>query len=169
MPSLSHAFIVDCRSYGFFSDDSSVESKVAGENEPSRVQVEGLTAPLQFFRTLVTSIVTGAQSEQVIVSAYFPALSSDALAHAVDLLLPACRPATLAMVIADKQGWARVACCADVPSNTVAASVAFTKASGGWDDSDPILVEIDGVTFSASPKFRNGRWGLDVAQQTATS
>jgi hypothetical protein len=166
VPGSRSAFVVDRGSYGFFADGVPVELKVAGAEEPSFVRVDGLTAPLQFFRTRVTAVGSGVQTEHVVVSAYYPALESDALARAVALLLPVCGPAALTIVVADKQGWAKASRFSDVPADAVAASVAYTKASGGWDESDPILVDVDGSTFTISARFENGRWELGVTDES---
>lgn len=50
----------------------------------------------------------------------------------------------------------------------VASAVAVMQASWGWDESPTIVVAVNGVSISVSPRFTGDRWtALDIARHTA--
>lgn len=68
------------------------------------------------------------------------------------------------MVVQDRTGWAKVAAFGRADAESIVAAVAHTKISGGWDETDPIVIEIDSRRFEVSGEFRNEAWHLVVRQ-----
>jgi hypothetical protein len=159
------AFLAGRGAWGLFtSGPSSVPADPTHELET--VHVDDLEQSLQFAR--VTLTVTPAQTStgHVVVSAY-PPLPADRIADAVHRLLPICAPAALCMVVHDRTGWAKVAAFGHADPESIAAAVAHTKITGGWDETDPIVVEIDELRFEVSGEFSNEAWQLVVRQRQA--
>lgn len=149
-------FFANTESYGFFVPEPSAPTP-----DFAAVHVPGLSSALQFFRVTVVSHL-GERTEHVLVSGYFPPLPSETLADTVRRLQPVCAPAALSVVVADKTGWAKVSSFSAAAPERTAAGVAYSKASGGWDDTNPIVVEVDEVTFQVSPIFIDEKWQLAV-------
>jgi len=146
-------FFADMESYGFFAP---------GPSEGfGAVHVAGLSSPLQFFRVRV-GLGLEERTEHVLVSAYFPPIPAEALSDTVRLLQPTCPPIAMSMVVADKTGWAKVVSFSSTAPERIAACVAYTKASCGWDDSDPIVVEVGEIAFHVSPVFVDEKWQFAV-------
>jgi len=130
-------------------------------HELQTVHVDGLEQSLQFVRVTLTASPTQTSTELVVVSAY-PPFAADRIADAAQRILPGCAPAKLCMVVQDRTGWARVAAFGHADAEAIAAAVAHSKITGGWDETDPIVVEIDGLRFEVSGEFRNEAWHLVV-------
>lgn len=154
-------FVADVVSGGFFTPEASSPA-TAGSHDFARIHVAGLGKLHQFFRVAIASDVYDERTEHVVVSAYEPLAQPEALADTVRRLLPACGRAALSVIVADQVGWSKVASFSPEPPECIAACVAFTKASGGWDESDPIVVEVGALTFYVSPVFIDDQWQLAV-------
>jgi hypothetical protein len=156
------SFLASRGEWGFFtSGPSSVPTDRTRELET--VHVDGLAQLLQFARVRLTADAPRTSMDHVVVSAY-PPFPAGRIADAVQQLLPVCAPAALCMVVQDRTGWAKVASFGRADPESIAAAVAQTKITGGWDETDPILVEIDALRFEVSGEFRNEAWHLVVRQ-----
>jgi len=130
-------------------------------DEPVDVHVEGLEFPLQFFQVNLTSVVTGGRTQHVVVSVY-PPIPVDAITGIGQRLTCAAGSAALSLVVEDRTGWARS--CSLTPDHppAVAAAIAYTKITGGWDESDPIVVLVDEHEFRVFARFDGKSWQLLV-------
>jgi hypothetical protein len=156
------AFLAGRGKWGLFaSGPSSVPADPTHELET--VHVDGLEQLLQFARVTLTAAPAQPPTEHLVVSAY-PPFPADRIADAVERLLPVCAPAALCMVVQDRTGWAKVAAFGHADPESIAAAVAHTKITGGWDETDPIVVEIEAMRFEVSGEFRNDAWHLVVRQ-----
>lgn len=156
------AFLASRGEWGLFtSGPSSVP--VDPTHELETVHVDGLGQTLKFARVTLTAASAQTSAEHMVVSAY-PPFPADRIVDAVQRLLPVCAPAALCMVIQDRTGWAKVAAFGHADPESIAAAVAHTKITGGWDETDPIVVEIDALRFEVSGEFRNEAWHLVVRQ-----
>jgi hypothetical protein len=156
------AFLAGRGELGLFtSGPSSVPADPTHELET--VHVDGLGQSLQFARVTLTAAPAQTSTRLVVVSGY-PPFPADRIADVVQRLLPVCAPAALCMVVQDRTGWAKVAAFGQAGPESVAAAVAHTKITGGWDETDPIVVEIDALRFEVSGEFRNEAWHLVVRQ-----
>jgi hypothetical protein len=129
----------------------------------SFVHVEGLETPLQFSRVRLAPIVGVDSTDHIVVSA-FPPFPARAIPTAVRMILPAASPAAVCFVVQDQIGWASATSVARISPESVAAAVAHSKIVGAWDESDPIVITVDGDAFQVSGQFENGSWRLEVAR-----
>ncbi|HKY36434.1 MAG TPA: hypothetical protein VJN18_10870 [Polyangiaceae bacterium] len=100
--------------------------------ELATVHVAGLEPLLQFARVTITAAATRTPTKHVVVSAY-PPFPREKIADAIQRLQPVCTPAALCMVVQDRTGWAKVTPLGGADPDSVAAAVAHTKITGGWD------------------------------------
>jgi hypothetical protein len=155
------AFLASRGEWGLFTNGpSSVPADRTHELETVHV---GLEQSLPFARVALTAAPAQTSTGLVVVSAY-PPFPADRIADAVQRILPVCAPATLCMVVQDRTGWAKVAAFGHAAPESIAAAVAHSKITGGWDETDPIVVEIDALRFEVSGEFRNDAWYLVVRQ-----
>jgi hypothetical protein len=160
------AFLAGRGKWGLFtSGPSSVPADPTHELET--VHVDGLEQTLQFARVTLTAAPAQTSTGLVVVSAY-PPLPAERIVDAVQRLLPVCAPAALCMVVQDRTGWAKVVAFGHADPESIAAAVVHTKITGGWDETDPIVVEIDSLRFEVSGEFRNEAWHLVVRQREGT-
>jgi hypothetical protein len=150
MPMNRNLFVVDAGHWGIFTSGPSSDPQSVGQHQLAHVHVDDLPKLLQFVRVTSTSKLDGTRAEHVLVSAYAP-FPTELLPDAIRRLSPLCDPASLSLIVEDRVGWARATSVSKGEPEAVAAVVAYSKASGSWDDSDPIVVEIDDKTFSVSP------------------
>ena len=143
----------------FTSGPSSVPADPA--HEPETVHVAGLQQHLQFARVTLTAELAQTSTTHVVVSAY-PPFPAARIRGAVQQLLPVCSPAALCVVVQARTGWAKVAAFGRADPASIAAAVAHTKITGGWDETDPIVVEIHALRFEVSGDVRNEAWHLVV-------
>lgn len=155
-------FLAGRGEWGLFTNGpSSVPADPTQELET--LHVDGLEQSLQFARVTLTAAPAQTSTALVVVSAY-PPFPADRIADAVQRILPVCSSATLCMVVQDRTGWAKVAALGHAAPESIAAAVAHSKITGGWDETDPIVVEIDALRFEVSGEFRNEAWHLVVQQ-----
>lgn len=127
------------------------------------VSVPGLTDPIQFMTvTVVDEHRSGSLHEMLVIAAHNKD-EPDAVVAAVSNTFPG---QVHAAIRKDATGWARVSCSATAPPNFMSAAVAIVKASGGWDESSPIVIEIGGSLFDVYPTYRDARWYADVRRST---
>ena len=167
MPMNSHLFVVDAGRWGLFTGGPASGPGETGLHELVSVHVDDMGTPLQFVRVTSTSVHNGSRIDHVLVSAY-PPFPAELLADAVQRLSPVCHPAALALIVEDRMGWARASSPSRGAPEPIAAVVAYSKASGGWDDSVPIVVEVEDRIFNVSATFKDGTWHLIVQQVTRT-
>ncbi|HEX2672230.1 MAG TPA: hypothetical protein VHM25_15225 [Polyangiaceae bacterium] len=172
MPDPSTAFLASLGRWGFFqgspSGAGSLDPRAATafargslpdnvRDDPVQVPVAGLACSLQFFQVSLTSLVTGQRTEHVVVSAY-PPVPRDVISQASQALLETCGSSALCLVLEDRAGWARVLSLATGDPRAVAAAIAHTKRTGGWDESDPIVVSVEAREFRVSARFDGESW-----------
>jgi len=175
MPNESTAFLASLGSWGFFQSNLSgierLEPSPLGrgalpdnaQDDPVAVHVEGLEFPLQFFQVSVTSLVNGRRTEHVVVSVY-PPIAEDAITTIGQQLMHARGSGALCLVVEDRVGWARSYSLTPDEPRAVAAAIAHTKITGGWDESDPIVVIVDALEFRVSGRFDEHAWRLTVRE-----
>jgi hypothetical protein len=71
--------------------------------------------------------------------------------------------AIISFHIADREGWAQVITTPDEDMDPfdLAAAIAVIKASCGWDESLPIVIEIDGAEIRVWPRFDGQHWVVE--------
>jgi hypothetical protein len=163
----SHLFVVDAGRWGLFTSGPSSGPGDTGPHELVSVHVDDMGTPLQFVRVISTSMQDGSRIDHVLVSAY-PPFPAELLAEAVRRVSPVCHPAALALIVEDRTGWARASSPSRGAPEPIAAIVAYSKASGGWDDSVPIVVEVEDRIFNVSAAFKDGAWQMIVQRVTRT-
>ena len=124
------------------------------------VQVEGLSDDVQFAETTVEAAAGGVRTRCLVVCAYppFPAQSIGDVRQK----LAALERGALCMIVQDRSGWARATAPATVAPEAVAAAIAHTKVTGGWDESTPIAVEVNGCAFDVTPELKDSGWQYAV-------
>jgi hypothetical protein len=161
------AYLASRGEWGLFtSGPSSVPADPTHELET--IHVDCLEQSLQFSRVTLTAGLAQPSTEHVVVSAY-PPFPADRIADTAQRLLPVCAPAALCVVVQDRTGWAKVAAFGRADAESIAAAVAHTKITGGWDETDPLVVEIDALRFEVSGEFRNEAWHLVVSKSEGGS
>jgi hypothetical protein len=75
--------------------------------------------------------------------------------------------ATISFIIADREGWAQAITPPDEEANlfNLAAAISVIKKSCGWDDSLPILVEINGAEVHVWPRFNGQHWIVEDREE----
>lgn len=158
----SATFLAGVGEWGLFtSGPSSIPADPT--RELATVYVAGLEPLLQFARVTMTAAATRTPTEHVVVSAY-PPFPPDKIPDAIQRLLPVCGSAALCMVVQDRTGWAKVTPLGAADPESVAAAVAHSKITGGWDESDPVVIEVNTLRFNVSSEFKNETWHLIVRQ-----
>jgi hypothetical protein len=158
----SATFLAGVGQWGLFTSGPS-SIPVDPTRDLATVHVAGLEQLLQFARVTMTAALTQNSTEHVVVSAY-PPFPTEKIVDAVQRLLPVCAPSALCMVVQDRTGWAKATPFAAASPESVAAAVAHSKITGGWDESDPIVIEVDPLRFSVSGEFKNETWHLVVRE-----
>jgi hypothetical protein len=125
------------------------------------IPVAGLGSPVQFFRVRLVDPTSGATSEQLVISAHHPPMP-DAVVREVSALRVHAPGVALAFTLEDRVGWARAV--ADTPA-AGAAAIAIVKASASWDESDPIAVDVAGVSFDVRARHDGEAWVVDVRER----
>jgi hypothetical protein len=62
----------------------------------------------------------------------------------------------------DRTGWARVACSDGDAGALASAAVATVKASAGWDESTPIIVDVEAQRFTVMMEYVDKQWRAEV-------
>ena len=171
MSEQSVVFVASLGEWGFFtSEPATTTTPISPGSLPANVRqdfetvyVEGLVSPLPFFSVSLASVPEGELTHHLVVSAY-PPFPPDAILDATGRVLRASSSATLCFIVEDQTGWARATSVTGGSPPSVAAAVAHTKIVGGWDESDPIVVTVDGAAFQISPHVDGSRWKLAVAR-----
>ena len=127
------------------------------------IHVDGLKTALQFSRVNITPYARDEPIRCVVVSAY-PPFPPELIPDARRQLLSIGSSASLCLITEDKTGWARASSVTNHPSDVVAAAVAHSKIVGGWDETNPIVVAVDGAVFHVSSQFQDARWKLSVVR-----
>lgn len=116
----------------------------------------------QYFRVILDPTI-----ELLVISAHFPPLDDDALAAVERDLRSGWASDRLAFIREDRTGYARVTWPRGADREHAAAAVAVVKASGGWDESSPIVIEVEGQTFDVVAAFADEAWQVTVTPHTA--
>jgi hypothetical protein len=144
----------------------------AGEVTPGRfvmLPVPGVEHGAQFFR--YTAALQGdSHAFELFVLIATPGGDPSAAHRALPHLERAFPAAAVALLLDARTGWARarVSALRDPGRNELAAGcVAAVLAGASWDESDPILVELDEERFAVSLVHESARWHAVVRAQTA--
>jgi hypothetical protein len=108
------------------------------------------------------------EEEHLIVSAFSHSIGQ-AERDAINCNLRETNPkAAISFLIADRKGWAQVTTAPDEKLNlfNLAAATSVIKASCGWDESLPIVVEINGSEVRVWPRFDGQYWIADNREET---
>lgn len=133
-------------------------------------RVDDLATPVQYFRVQVTLaqrdalevwVVAAAPSSGRATLALHPAPTPgevDSLEARIRATLP---DALLALWLSDREGHAVVS-APSIHAPAVAATVASVKYYAGWDESDPIIVELSPNRFAVSVTHAHGVYHASV-------
>jgi hypothetical protein len=122
------------------------------------VYVQGVKDLLPFMIvTVVDERRAGVEREMLVVGAYNE--EPEALLDAVAMCFPKHVPAAIRKAAT---GWARASCAAAASQEFVSAAVGIVRASGSWDESCPMLVDIGESQFEVYLEYRDQRWCADV-------
>jgi hypothetical protein len=121
------------------------------------VYVDGLKGWLHATVTVVAGMASGSEHEIVVILACKE--EPQALVDAVAQCFPNHVPAAIRK---DALGWAQATCADHASHELVVAAVGVIKASGGWDESSPIIVDICDNKFEVFMEFRDKRWQARV-------
>ena len=166
--SIVASFVAKFQSWGFFSGTAPTqpsEQAAVGlpdnvRDNPELVHVPGLRGTLSFHRNQLESAF--GLSSHLVVYAVLP-FPREHLAEAVRLLLQQCQEATLSVIVEYRVGRSK-ALLPDRSSEprAVAAAIAHSNIVGSWDESNPLVVELNGVSFEVTPELHDGAWNLAV-------
>jgi hypothetical protein len=166
----SVVFVAGASEWGFFTGEQSTRPSIPIDGLPDDVRqdllfvhIPGLETTLSFCRVRLDPVLGGAPTDIVVVSAYAP-FPPDSIPDATRMLLPASSPAGLCLIVEGETGWARATSVTSIPPEAVAAAVAHSKIVGGWDETNPIVITVQGDAFQVSGRFENATWKLAVAR-----
>lgn len=130
------------------------------ESGPFRILcLPGIDTTLQYFRVSLTSATTSLRlRESVVICANHPALTDEAIASNTAALSTHFPGQVLLFLRQSRTGWARVTCVDSPPDEVAAAATAAVMALGGWDESSPIVVEVDTHPYDVFLEFRDKQW-----------
>ncbi|MBA3463948.1 MAG: hypothetical protein H0T46_28585 [Deltaproteobacteria bacterium] len=117
----------------------------------------------QYFRVIIEPAI-----ELLVISVHFPPLDDDALAAVERDLRSGWASDRLAFIREDRIGWAKVTWPRGTDREHAAAAVAVVKASASWDESSPIVVEVEGQTFDVVTAFADEVWQVAVTPHALT-
>lgn len=157
------AFSIELVEDGFFvPDEGHVPSSMS--NGFRFVHLPGIDPPMQFFRANVAP-ETGAEEavSLLVINAIQPALGDDGIGRLHATMAAAKSQPTACFCLAGGRGWVRARAARGVDREVTAAAVAVVQFSASWDESDPIVVDVDGIEFAVSVSFADGRHRARVA------
>ena len=120
------------------------------------VGVAGLPASVQFVRARVK--LEAETSEQIIIGAYAPVLTERAMRSVITALAPLHEARQLSFAVQHTIGHTRLIHGAGGSHFAIAAAAATWLCFGSWDESDPILVEVDERAIAVSMEHRTDHW-----------
>lgn len=142
---------------GFFHSAEECPDDRIDDNRWHHIGVIGLPASVQFFRARV-SPTNEPPSEHLLIGTYYPRLPDETL-KAVRSSIAATYPsASLSCVVEWSTGRSKLIHEGRQSPFAVAAAAAAWMCFGSWDESDPILVTVDGRTLAASMEHSANRW-----------
>jgi hypothetical protein len=147
--------------YGFTRPSGSPEG-ISDDGRWMLVCVPGVEHTFQFARVVATDPATATDRELIVIHAYLEAADEIVNASVAPMAEHFGRDALVVFVREDRTGWARITCGADASDELAAAATAVVKASGGWDESDPITIVCGTSTIDVSMEFRDKDWHADV-------
>jgi hypothetical protein len=68
------------------------------------------------------------------------------------------------LIVEDQVGWARATSATGAPPHETAAAVAHVKVVAGWDETEPVVVTVDGAAWQVLARFHEERWQLAVSR-----
>ncbi|XYH93192.1 hypothetical protein ACMHYB_35735 [Sorangium sp. So ce1128] len=145
---------------GFYYPSRNHTRPAVDANGFRHIPIAGLSDTVQFFRVRLVEPESGTSSEHVVLSAHDPRLA-DTTIISLDAALRSHAPGgVLSFTLEDRAGWARA--LAESPGPLAAAAVAIVKASSGWDESDPIVVELARGSFDVRLRHEGESWIVSV-------
>jgi hypothetical protein len=112
----------------------------------------------QYFRVIVEPAI-----ELLVISAHQPPLDDDALAVLERDLRRGWASDSLAFIREDRTGFARVTWPRGAEREHAAMAVAVVKASASWDETSPIVIDVDGRVFDVVASYDGEHWNATVA------
>jgi hypothetical protein len=145
---------------GFFREpEGGFQATLVDPHRFHHVPLAGLPEPLQFFRS--TAIASENRSSLHLVLLGLQ-LSDDAMFASARAVRDAFPETVVTFVRDARTGYARATCCHPVAgelASAAASSVAAMLAGGSWDESDPIVIDLDSARFDVSLELRQtGGW-----------
>ena len=146
---------------GFAVPPGTTEKDVSRDGQFRLVKVVGLDRHFQYFIVRLHSNESK-KRDVLVVCAYHPPLSDLELAPNASVMASRYPTHVPAWIREDRAGWARVVCGDADSGELTAAAVAVVKASAGWDEANPIVIETDAERFAVTPTYVDGEWQAEV-------
>jgi len=147
--------------WGFAVSPSPTQPELSPDGRWRLVYVDGVNDPVQFTTVTVLAEAPSTLEHQILVIGAYKD-EPQSLVDEVARCFPKHAPAAIRK---NATGWARAACADSALHEVVVASIGIVKASGGWDESSPIIVDIDDSQFEAFMEFRQERWQARVQRR----
>ncbi len=152
---MSGAVAIDIVEDGFFQPEHSVMPDGTVAHRFRFVTVPDLDGTLMFFRARV------GLHDHVIVGASHPRLYETDISFARAALERAYPETFFSFSVESTPGFARLVHDGPHPLEAAAANGAW-MCFAAWDESDPILMEVDGVAYAVSVQRLDGKWQATV-------
>ncbi len=123
--------------------------------------IPGVQAPVQFFRVPTRASITSPPTEALVIAAHHPRVHGAELTHLAQLVSARFPDKPLVFTSEVRVGYCRA--LATIPDVQLAAVVALVQVACGWDESNPIVVEIGGETFAITWRHVDHIWRATVA------
>jgi hypothetical protein len=137
------------------------EGEVTAATSPDGIRfvvLPGLTEPLQFFRVPVAAEASDEPPPTLlVVNALHAPLAGERTEGVRAILAATQRNAIPCFVDAYRAGWTRARAVSGANREVTAAAVAVVQYGASWDESDPIVVDVNGTEFAVSVSFRDGK------------
>jgi hypothetical protein len=128
------------------------------------VHLPDISTSLQFFRARIT---TGEGQEVaaslLVINAISPAPGDDGMSSLHETMTAAKSQPGACFCLAGGDGWLRARAARGLDREVTAAAVAVVQFAASWDESEPIVVDVDGTEFTVSVSFADGRHRARVA------
>lgn len=148
---------------GFFHPST----QFAGENTDAHhfhyVGVAGIPVSVQFVRARVT-IPSENPSEHLLIGAAHPALEPETIAEIQRCVAPLYPSASLSFYVQHEVGQAKLVHDGTQSAMSIAAASAAWMCCASWDESDPIVIVVNGRPIAASMEYSYGRWSAKLTR-----
>jgi len=154
---------IDC---GFFVRPS-YRPREETDNDGDRIcPLEGMPQRIQFFRATLTGAAIQGSQQHLVLSAHYPPIKEKRLKEIRTTLRTHFPDTTLSFIVDKHIGWVKAS--TDEPNASVAAAVAFIRLVAGWDDTEPMIIMFEQVTFAANFEHCDGSWWVKVTESSTT-